>query len=193
MTDFADDADVQEALEAVDGMISLLHFHREHEDKYIHPPAESRIAGITADFEADHVEDIALSTEVGEIAGKVRSTSGEDRLAHGIQLHERLNAYIGIYLGHLYREETVMQQALWDNFTDEEIIAIDMEIVANVSPQLMAQFVPVMCSTLSPGELAPMLAGIKANAPAEFAEQVMKTAEQNMTPRSWAKVKASLG
>jgi len=112
MTDFGGDADVQEALEAVDNMLSLLHIHREHEDKYVHPPAESRIPGITANFEADHLKDIALSTEVGEITGRIRSASVEDRVALGIQLHERLNAYIGIYLGHLYREETVMQQAL---------------------------------------------------------------------------------
>ena len=193
MTDFADDTDVQEALEAVDQMLALLHVHRDHEDKYVHPPVESRIPGITAKFEADHIEDIALSTEVGEISGRIRGAGGAERVALGIQLHERLNAYIGIYLGHLYREETVMQQALWDNFTDEEILAIDMEIVANIPPAMMAEFIPLMCSTFSPAELAPILAGVKANAPAEFAESVLKSAEENLPPRSWAKVKASLG
>ena len=193
MTDFADDADVQEALEAVDKMLSLLHIHREHEDQYVHPPAESRVPGITANFEADHLEDIALSTEVGEISGKTREANGEERVALGIRLHERLNAYIGIYLGHLYREETVMQQALWDNFTDEEIIAIDMAIVANIPPPMMAEFIPLMCSTFSPAEITPILADVKANAPAEFAQSVLKSAEENLPPRSWSKVKASLG
>ena len=37
-------------------------------------------------------------------------------------MHERLNAYVGIYLGHLYREETELQQTLWDNFTDDALI-----------------------------------------------------------------------
>ena len=192
ISDFSDVADVQEALEAIDSMLSLLHVHREHEDKYIHPLAESRIPGITANFEADHLEDIALCTEVGEVAGRIRAAGGEDKVLLGIQLHELLNAYIGIYLGHLYREETVMQQALWDNFTDEEILAIDMEIVANVPPQMMAELIPLMCRTFSPADLAPVLAGVKANAPSEFVEQVLKIAEEGLPPRSWAKVKATL-
>ncbi|MCI0847384.1 MAG: hemerythrin domain-containing protein [Chloroflexi bacterium] len=193
LADFGDDADVSETLEAVDQMISMLHDHRENEDKYVHPQAEARIPGITNKFVDDHKEDIRLSDEVQGIAGQVRGASGAERAALGVKLHERLNDYIGIYLGHLYREETTMQQALWDRFTDEELLAIDMEIVANVPPPMMAVYLPVMCSTYSAAEITPILAGIKANAPAEFAQFAMKTAEDNLPPRSWAKVKASLG
>jgi hypothetical protein len=193
LADFGDDADVTEVLEGVDKMISMLHEHRKNEDTYVHPQAEARIPGITAKFVADHEEDIALSDEVQSIVDQIRSTNGAERAALGIKLHERLNDYIGIYLGHLYREETTMQQALWGKFTDEELLAIDMEIVANVPPPMMAEFLPVMCSTYTPDEIAPILGSIKENAPAEFAEFAMKSAEHNLPPRSWAKVKAMLG
>ncbi len=193
LADFDDEADVEEALAAVDRMISLLHEHRENEDKYVHPPAESRIPGITEKFVEDHDEDITLSDEVQGIARQILGAGGADRVALGIELHEQLNAYIGIYLGHLHREETVMQQALWDHFTDEELIAIDMEIVANVPPPVMADFMTEICSSYSPSEIAPILGSIKANAPAEFAQFALKTAEEGLPPRSWEKVKASLG
>jgi hypothetical protein len=193
LADFDDEADVEEALAAVDRMISLLHEHRENEDKYVHPPAESRIPGITEKFVEDHDENITLSDEVQGIARQILGAGGADRVALGIELHEKLNAYIGIYLGHLHREETVMQQALWDHFTDEELIAIDMEIVANVPPPVMADFMTEICSSYSPSEIAPILGSIKANAPAEFAQFALKTAEEGLPPRSWEKVKASLG
>ncbi|MDA1128902.1 MAG: hemerythrin domain-containing protein [Chloroflexi bacterium] len=193
LTDFGDDADVTEALEAVDRMISLLHEHRENEDRFVHPPAERKIPGITAKFEEDHVQDIALSNEVQGITSEIRKAGGADRMALGIKLHERLNDYIGIYLGHLYREETTMQQALWENFTDEELIAIEMEIVANVPPPVMADLLKVFCSTYSADEIAPILGNIKANAPPEFAQFALQTAEQNLPPRSWEKVKTRLG
>jgi len=67
-----------------------------------------------------------------------------------------------------------------------------MEIVANIPPETMAEFIPLMCNTFNPSELAPILAGVKANAPAEFAEQALKMAEESLPPRSWAKVKAGL-
>ena len=193
LADFDDEADVEEALAAVDRMITLLHEHRENEDKYVHPPAESRIPGITEKFVEDHDENITLSDEVQGIARQILGAGGADRVALGIELHEKLNAYIGIYLGHLHREETVMQQALWDHFTDEELIAIDMEIVANVPPPVMADFMTEICSSYSPSEIAPILGSIKANAPAEFAQFALKTAEEGLPPRSWEKVKASLG
>ena len=191
--DFGDDADVTEVLEAVDQMIWILHEHRVNEDKYLFPHAEARIPGITPEFVDDHEEDIRLSDDVQRITGQIRSTSGAERVALGIKLHERLNDYIGIYLGHLYREETTLQQALWDNFTDEELFAIDMELVANLPPPTMAGFLPLMCSSYSADEIAPILGRMKANAPAEFAEFALKTAEQNLPTRSWQKVKARLG
>lgn len=193
LSDFGDDADVQEALEAVERMISLLHEHRENEDKFVHPPAEARIPGIAAAFDADHVEDINLSNEITGIVGQIKGASRDERVALGIKLHERLNAYIGIYLGHLYREETVMQQAMWDNFTDEELLAIELQIVANVPPPVMGEFIKEFTATYSPNEIAPILGNIKANAPAEFAQFALKLAEQNLPPRSWAKVKERLG
>lgn len=193
LTDFDDDADVREVLEAVDRMIMFLHEHRENEDKYIHPRAESRIPGITAKLVEEHDEDIRLSDEIQGIAGQIRTAEEAERGALGIKLHERLNDYIGIYLGHLYREETTIQQALWDNFTDHELRAIDAELVSNLPRQVMARFLPVMCSTYSVAEITPILTSIKANAPAEYAQFALQTAEQNMPPHSWEKVKARLG
>lgn len=192
LADFNDDADVDEVLEAVDRMISLLREHRENEDRFVHPVAAGRIPGITEKFVEDHDEDIDLTDEVQGIARQILGASGADRVALGIELHEKLNAYIGVYLGHLYREETVMQQALWDHFTDEELIAIDMEIVASVPPPVMADFLKEFCSAYSADEIAPILGSIQAHAPAEFAAFALRTAEEHLPPRSWEKVKASL-
>ena len=86
-----------------------------------------------------------------------------------------------------------MQQALWDNFTDEELIAIEMEIVASVPPPMMADFIMEFCSAYSAAEIVPILANIKAHAPPEFATFALRTAEQNLPPRSWEKVQAKLG
>ena len=192
LADFNDHADVEEVLEAIDRMISLLHEHRENEDKYVHAPAEQRVPGITADFAEDHDLDIVLSDEVQGIARRILGATGDDRVALGIELHEKLNSYIGIYLGHLHREETVLQQTLWEHFTDEELAAMDMEIIADVPPPVMADFLKELCSSYTPDEILPILASIKASAPAEFAQFALRTAEHNLPSRSWEKVKTSL-
>ena len=74
--------------------------------------------GLTASFAEDHEEDDRLATEIGQLGDRIRSADETHRIALGTEVHERFNSYVGIYLGHLYREETELRQALWDNFAD---------------------------------------------------------------------------
>ena len=103
VTDFSDDAVTAETLETIDALIFVLWEHRTREDASIHPPLESRVPGVTAPFAEDHEEDETYSAEMEQLLAQIRSARGGQRVALGILLHERLNAYIGIYLGHLYR------------------------------------------------------------------------------------------
>ena len=192
-TDFADDAVTAETLETIDALIFALREHRGHEDASVHPPLERRAPGVTARFAEDHEEDEELSAEIEQLAAQIRSGGGSQRVALGIRLHERLNAYIGIYLGHLYREETELQQVPWDNFTDDELLAIDMEIVASIPPDRMAYWLKVMCSSFGPDDIIPILGGIKGGAPPEFAQFALKLAEDTLPPGIWTKVQASIG
>ena len=193
VTDFADDAVTAETLETIDALIFALWEHRDREDVWIHPPLESRAPGVTARFAEDHQEDEALSAEIEQLAAQIRSASGDQRVALGIRLHERLNAYIGIYLGHLYREETELQQALWDNFTEEELLAMTRELVASIPPDRRGYLLNVMYSSCGPDDIAPILGGIKAGAPPEIAQLTLKLAEENLPSSIWAKVQARIG
>ena len=193
VTDFADDAVTEETLETIDTLIFALWEHRVREDASIHPPLESRAPGVTARFAEDHEEDQALSAEIEQLAAQIRNARGEQRVALGIRLHERLNAYIGIYLGHLYREETELQQALWDNFTEEELLAMTRELVATIPPDRNGYLLKVMCSSCGPDDITPILSGIKAGAPPEIAQFTFKLAEENLPPGIWAKVQSRIG
>ena len=83
----------------------------------------------------------------------------------GIEVHERFNSYVGIYLGHLYREETELQQALWDNFTDEELIAIDGTIAREIPLERMGDWLTEMCARYNPDEIPMILNIVKSEAP----------------------------
>ena len=90
----------------------------------------------------------------------------------GIEVRERFNSYVGIYLGHLYREETELQQALWDNFTDEELIAIDGPIAREIPLERMGDWLTEMCASYNPDEIPLILNIVKSEAPPEVFEGV---------------------
>ena len=193
VTDFADDAVTAETLETIDALILALREHRVREDASIHPHLESRAPGVTARFAEDHEEDEALSAELAQLAAQIESAGGDQRIALGILLHERLNAYIGIYLGHLYREEKELHQALWDNFTEEELLAMSRDLVATIPPDRKVYLLKVMCSSCGPDDISPILGEIKAGAPPEYAQVALQLAHDILPPGIWTKVQSRIG
>ena len=110
----------------------------------------------------------------------------------GNQIYAVFNNFIGDYLAHLNREETELEKALLDNFTDEELVAIEQELMGSVPPQRMGQWLGVMCSSLNADELTGMLGGVKATAPPLAVEGILKLAEQAMPADTWQKVRARI-
>ena len=134
LADFTDDAVIQEFLAALDRTIGTLREHREYEDTHLHRALERKLPGITARFAEDHEEDELLIAEIDQLGARIKNAGEAQRVALGIELHERFNAYVGMYLGHLYREETELQKVFWDNFTDAELIAIRAAIFRDIPP-----------------------------------------------------------
>ena len=193
LADFADDAVTQETLATLDRTIGYLREHRGHEDAHVHPALESKVPGITTRFAEDHEEDNTLSTQIEQLATQIRNANGARRVELAVAMHEHFNAYVGIYLGHLYREETELQQALWDNFTEEELIAMDAAIAREISPERMGEWLTEMCASYNPDEISLILNIVKAEAPPEVFQDVTQLAESVMQPAMWAKVRARIG
>ena len=192
LADFADDAVTQETLANLDRTIGFNEGHKGHEETHVHPILESKVPGITASFAKDHEEDDRSIKEIKQLAARIRSSKGDQRVALGVEIHERWNAYLGIYLGHLYREESELQQALWDNLTEEELIAMDAAIAREIPPERMGDWLTEMCSSYNPDEISLLLNIIKAEAPPEVFQGVTQLAGSVMQPAMWEKVRARI-
>jgi len=193
LADFTDDAVTQECLADLYRTIGFLREHREYEDTHIHAALERKLPGITARFTEDHEEDEQLIAEIEQLGTRIKNTGEAQRVALGIELHERFNAYVGMYLGHLYREETELQKVLWDNFTDSELIAIRAAIARDIPPgRTRGEFLPAMCASYNPDEISVVLKRLKADAPPEVFQRMTQTAESVMEPAMWAKVRARI-
>ena len=150
--------------------------------------------GITKSFEENHEDDERLFDKMRELGTQIEAAGDNDqRVALGNQLYRIFNTYIGGYLGHLDREDTELEQALWDHFTNQEIAAIDQQLMGSVPPERMAVWVPVICNSWNASELTAILAGIKQGAPPEVFAGMLKMAEQATPPATWETVRQALG
>ena len=192
IADFRDDAEARDAIAGVERTIKVLVVHAGHEESHVHPDLEKRAPGFIAAFETDHQNDEKAYAELGRLGREAGNATGDERVALGAEAYGLFNSFIGEYLGHMVREETELQQALWDNFTDQELGAMEGRIMASVSPDMMAEFLPEFCAALNADELTGMLGQMKAMAPPEMFQGVMKMAEQAATPNNFEKVRARL-
>ena len=192
LADFTDEDVTQECLADLDRTIGFLREHRGYEDTHIHRALERKLPGVTAGFAEDHEEDEPLIAEIEQLGARIKNAGEAQRVALGIELHERFNAYVVMYLGHLYREETELQKVLWDNFTDSELIAIRAAIARDIPPGRRGELLPEMCANYNPDEISLFLKRLKADAPPEVFQRTTQIDESFMQPAIWAKVRAQI-
>ena len=190
--DYADGAVARETLNKLHDTVSMLKEHAEHEERFVHPPLESRVPGITASFDQNHEDDDKLYAQLEQLAAQILSSSGDRPTALGNQAYSLFNSFIGSYLAHLDREETQLETALLDHFTDEELVAMEQQIMGSVSPDRMGVWLGLICFSLNADELTGMLGGMKATAPPQALEGMLKLAEQAMPADTWQKVLARI-
>ena len=192
--DFRDQKSMRESLDQLSGTITNLQEHAEHEESFVHPPLESRVPGITKSFDQNHEDDERLFDRIRELGNKIEAAGDNDqRVILGNQLYGIFNTYIGDYLGHLDREETELEQALWDHFTDQELADIDHKIMDSIPPESMAEFVPTICSSWNASELTAILVAMKQGTPPEEFAGMLQMMEQATPAATWETVRRALG
>ena len=123
---------------SLESTITSLVLHAGHEENYVHTALEERAPGFIESFEKDHGNDERSYAELRKLRNEVGSASGQPKSESGDEIYELYNQFVGTDVVQLYREEHELQQALWDNFTDEELGAIDGALQASVAPDVMA-------------------------------------------------------
>ncbi len=191
--DFRDQKSTRESLEQLRGTITTLQEHAEHEETLIHPLLESRVPGITKPFEENHEDDERLFDRMRELASQIETVGDNDqKVALGNQLYGIFNTYIGDYLGHLDREEGELEQALWDHFTDQELVDIDHKLIDSIPPERMGVWVELIGNSWNASDLTTILAGMKQSAPPESFAGMLKMTEQATPPATWETIHRAL-
>ena len=188
VADFQDSSSAEGALASLESTIALLLLHATHEEEYVHPPLEERAPGLIASFEKDHRDDDLIYGELRNLSSEVGNASSERKSELGNEIYDIYNQFVGTYITHLHGEEHELQQALWDNFTDEELGAIEGALDASITPDVMGQFIALMGDSFNPDDLVSLIGVMKGGMPPEVFQHVVQLFESATPAGIWAKV-----
>lgn len=155
-TDFANPAEVARLREDVAGIFELLESHAHTEDRFMMPLVERLAPALAKEFGAAHEEQEALLP--GLLADLVTiDPAADDAEARGHQFVVRLSRIAGELLVHMADEELEINVALWNAMTDEELVAVERELVGSIPPEKMGRYLRYMLPAMSPTERATFL------------------------------------
>ena len=138
-----------------------------------------------------------LSKRLGhEITGLIAEfdnlTDAGSRVIHGIKLQQAFHEFVGFNLYHMNVEEKEINQALWSNYTDDQIHEIERKILAHITPEESSYAAKWMVLGLNNAELTGWLSAVKKTAPQPVADGLLKLAAKELPVERWASIEEAL-
>lgn len=174
-TDFEDTDEAEAALSALRGVLMLAAAHVVHEDDNIHGLLRQR-GGATEIVDHQHDDHRQAFEQLETLARAVEDAQPTLRRAAGRRLYLGFAAYLAEDLAHMHEEETRTAPQLWRNFSDDELLGIEMRIVASMPPEKNMAFMRMMIPAMNPVERAALLGAMRKGAPPEIFNAIIEFA-----------------
>lgn len=100
-------------------------------------------------------------------------------------VYQAVNKFIREYFRHMSEEETDMNKIIWANFSDEDILGWQGQILSNLTPEQFFKWFKYIIPSLSPFEQTIMLGGFKENAPAEVFSSTISNLKPFMSDKQF--------
>jgi len=190
-----DASDAQEVSDVIVRIRELLRFCRMHvdaEEKFVHPAIEARRPGVIARIASEHVEHLASIASLERAVESLARAPAADRATAAFALYSALGKFVGENFVHMHEEETVHNRALWDAYTDEELVALEGTIKAHHTPEEMTLALRWMLPAMTPAERAGMLTSLRKVAPPPVVESIVALARAHVDRSGFDKLSLAL-
>src|SRR4029079_11691705 len=162
-------------------VVDVFDKHAYNEDHFVFSAVEQYEPSVVDSFEQVHVRDHETSQQLRTLINIYRSLeSEEERIQLGSALRKAFVDFLAFNLVHMAKEEDIINNLLWRYYTDEQIRAIEKQIIANQTPESTAVVWKWMLRGLSNHEITHWLKAVEKNAPQVVFNSLVSTAEKEL-------------
>lgn len=192
-TDFTDDIEGTKAIRAVQTAADLFNDHALHEDTHILPAIARYDPSLQQEFEEEHEEDEELANKLSALCRQyTHALTTERRADIGKQILYTYYEFTAFNLYHMNKEEKKLNSALWENYSDQDIQAIQQKIVASISPEMMALDGQWMMRGINDAEAKGWLTQVRRTAPDAVFRQLLAVGEKELGEIRWNRVEQAV-
>jgi len=192
-TDFVDISAATPALAKVNDVLFAFEHHAHHEDNFILPAVEAYEPEIATSFESEHQEDYRL-------AGRLRnlliiyenSFLPEERTVCGSAITKSFTEFLTFNLQHMAKEELLLNHALWRLYTDEQIKAIQQQLMATITAIELQSASRWIMRAISIADAIEWLKSVRQSSPVTAFNNLMKIAAEELGETRFATIQEGL-
>lgn len=191
----SDFSDADETLAAGAALRELLAFCSAHlrlEEQFIHPALETGDPGCTTGTAVEHQAHLTSIKALEAALGQIDSEPASRRPGLARGLYRQLAIFVAENLAHMDAEESEHNPRLWQQYTDEEIRALEARQVGSLSPTESARALRWMLPNLNHSERSALLLKMRTAAPASAFQGVMDSIEPLLSRRERARLSLAL-
>ena len=191
--DFSDKKSATEVILQLETLLDYFTSHAHHEDHLI-LPAVSAFAPALADiFENEHIKDEQIGQQVADaiVSWKTATTSTEQVQA-GKQICYCFYDFVAFNLEHMNKEERLLNVALWDNYSDQELLVIQQKLLGTIPPAELMEQGRWIARGINADEAVAWAAGIKKTALPAVQDQFFKVLKEEIHPTQYVLIEQRL-
>ena len=193
-TDFNSGDEVTSLLVNITTVVDVFDKHAYNEDHFVFPAVEQYEPSVVDSFGQEHVKDHELSTQLRTLINIYSSLKAdEERIQLGSALRKAFVDFLAFNLVHMAKEEDIINNLLWRYYTDDQIRAIEKQIIAIQAPESTAVVWKWMIRGLSNGEIINWLRAVEKNAPGFVFNNLVATAAKELPHDRFQRVVNELG
>jgi hypothetical protein len=192
-TNFTNEEEAGITIQKMELVLTLFHGHAEVEDSMVFPAISVHAPDVVKAFEAEHVKDEALATELEQLMNSYRLCNiAESKVSCGISLLLSFNEFVAFNLQHMNREEIIVNNVLWQHFPDEALLKMVQEIGASIPPEKNQYYSLWMLKGNSNEDVINWLAAVKDTAPSFVYDNLYSLGAANLQKERWSKISNAL-
>ncbi len=189
-TDFTRSKQANAAIEAIKQSTRSFLYHLSKEDKIIYHSVVLYAPYIVAMVEQTNLKDQALAESIDKLIDQQREQdSKKEKIAFGHQLQAVFFEFTAAVLQHMNKEETVINEILWSNYSDRQLVGMEVEMMKQATTSDCTWYTGKIMKELSNREILLWVDIIKEHASPFMLKKLISTARIVLPIDRWQMIR----
>ena len=189
-TDFSKSKQAIAAMDAIKQSTRSFLYHLSKEDNMVYHSVVLHAPYIVAMIEQTNIKDEALARSITSMIDQYKDlNTKKEIIAFGHQLQAAFFEFTAAVLQHMSKEETVVNELLWSNYTDRELIGMEVEMMKQATSSDCNWYTGKILKELSNREILVWVDSIKEHATPFMLKKLISTARIVLPIDRWQMIR----